>query len=288
MKNALPVSFYFCLVLVPVSLLSSPKAFARYDFQERPALTEVKRQAADALNQGAEAFRNGQYDEAIKAFTRAKQLDPSLLVARLYLATAYASQYIPGAQDEDNVRMAEKAVEEYRELLALEPNNLSAIDGLGAILFNMAGTPFNPDLFKESKSYHRRHIEFKPDDPEPYFWIGVIDWTLAYRVNIEVRTRLVKNAPREPLRETDPLPPDLRAEYSHNYGPTIDEGIQSLKKAIELRPDYDDAMAYLSLMYRRKADTVATAREREQMARTADGLLDRVKEIKGKRASQQQ
>ena len=34
----------------------------------------------------------------------------------------------------------------------------------------------------------------------------------------------------------------------------VDEGIQSLNKALQLRPDYDDAMAYLNLLYREKAD----------------------------------
>jgi len=34
--------------------------------------------------------------------------------------------------------------------------------------------------------------------------------------------------------------------------PSIQEGIDSLNKAIQLRPDYDDAMAYLNLMYRRE------------------------------------
>ena len=36
--------------------------------------------------------------------------------------------------------------------------------------------------------------------------------------------------------------------------PMVEEGMQMLNKAIELRPDYDDAMAYLNLMWREKAD----------------------------------
>jgi len=32
-------------------------------------------------------FKNGQYEEAARDFLRAKQLDPKLLNARLYLAT---------------------------------------------------------------------------------------------------------------------------------------------------------------------------------------------------------
>ena len=66
----------------------------------------------------------------------------------------------------------------------------------------------------------------------------------------------------------------------------IDEGTESLKKAIELRPDYDDAMAYLNLLYRRKADAVDSADQRAELLKQADDLVDKVKEVKQKRASQ--
>ena len=39
-------------------------------------------------------------------------------------------------------------------------------------------------------------------------------------------------------------------ELKVKNGPDIQEGIDSLNKAIQLRPDYDDAMAYMNLMYR--------------------------------------
>ena len=35
---------------------------------------------------------------------------------------------------------------------------------------------------------------------------------------------------------------------------TVTDGIDSLNKALELRPDYDDAMAYMNLLYRQRAD----------------------------------
>jgi hypothetical protein len=34
----------------------------------------------------------------------------------------------------------------------------------------------------------------------------------------------------------------------------VNEGLQYLTKAVELNPTYDDAMQYLQLTYRRKAD----------------------------------
>ena len=37
-------------------------------------------------------------------------------------------------------------------------------------------------------------------------------------------------------------------------GPLVEEGLKYLNDAVQNRPNYDDAMAYLNLIYRRKAD----------------------------------
>jgi tetratricopeptide (TPR) repeat protein len=247
-----------------------------------------KLKARDLLNKGVAAFKGGQYDTAIEDFKQAKDLDPGLMNARLYLATAYASQYIPGAPSDQNVRLGTQAVNEFKEVLDIEPNNLSAIDGIGSIIFQMAGTPYDPKKFEESKSYHQKHIDLKPSDPEPYYWIGVIDWTLAFRANGELRAEYNKNNIKKQIKDIDPLPSAVRAQYAAKYGALVDEGITDLQKAIQLRPDYDDAMAYLNLLYRRKADIVESADERASLQRQADDLIDKVKEIKQKRAEQPQ
>ena len=247
-----------------------------------------KLKARDLLNKGVAAFKNGQYDAAVEDFKQAKDLDPSLLNARLYLATAYASQYIPGAPSEQNKNIGRQAIQEFKEILGTNPDNLSAIDGIGSILFQMAGTPYDPKLFEESKTYHQKHIQLKPEDPEPYYWIGVIDWTLAFRANGEMRRDYNEKNIKKQVKDTDPLPPALRTDYLAKYGSLVDEGIADLQKAITLRPDYDDAMAYLNLLYRRKADTVESASERASYQKQADDLVDKVKEVKQKRASQPQ
>jgi tetratricopeptide (TPR) repeat protein len=235
--------------------------------------------ARDLLNKGVQAYKNGQFDQAIDDFQRSKTLDPNLLNARLYLATAYSSQYIPGAPSEENVRLGEHAIEEFKEVLEKDANNLSAIDGIGAILYNMGGTPFDPKKFDESKQYHERHIQLKPEDPEPHYWIGVIDWSLAFRGNKDMRADYNQKS-KKPVKETDPLPPPLATDFSSKFGTTVDEGITHLKKAIELRSDYDDAMAYLNLLYRQKADMESTTQARDADIKMADDLVDKVKAIK--------
>src|SRR4029077_7732029 len=243
-----------------------------------------KLKARDLLNKGVNAFKNGQSDVAIENFKRAKEADPDLLNARLYLGTAYASLYIPGAPSKENQDRGNQAIQEFKEILEKDPNNLSAIDQIGSILFWMGGTPFDPKKFEESKTYHQKHIQLKPEDPEPYYWIGVIDWTLAFRANGEMLMDYSKNNIRKQVKDTDPLPAAIRSEYASKYGQLIDEGITDLQKAISIKPDYDDAMAYLNLLYRRKADMVESADERANLLQQADDLVYKVKEIEQKRA----
>jgi len=73
-----------------------------------------------------------------------------------------------------------------------------------SILYQRAGQPFDPDLFEESKSYHRKHLELKPQDPQPYYSIGVIDWTLSYRGNTKLRQAFNQLVGGEGLKDTDP------------------------------------------------------------------------------------
>jgi len=70
-----------------------------------------KLKARDLLNQGTQAYKDGQTDKAIEDFKQATELDPTLLMARLYLATAYQGQFIPGAPSEENKRNGTQALQ---------------------------------------------------------------------------------------------------------------------------------------------------------------------------------
>jgi tetratricopeptide (TPR) repeat protein len=241
-----------------------------------------KLRARDKLNKGVQAFKGGQFDLAVEDFKQSKALDPSLLNARLYLATAYANQYIPGAPSEENTRMGNQAIQEFKEVLDKDHDNLPAIDGIGSILYNMGGTPFDPKKFEESKEYHQKHIQIKPSDPEPYYWIGVIDWSLAFRGNKDMRADYNLKA-KKPVRDTDSMPAPLATQFGEKYGALIDQGITNLKSAMDRKSDYDDAMAYLNLLYRQKADTETSTDAHDADVKLADELVDKVKAIKQKR-----
>jgi tetratricopeptide (TPR) repeat protein len=280
---------YSLFILLSATTLLEPCVLAGVEdvLGQAAAKTDQHPEAQEALRRGIVDFKNGQTKQAEQDFLRAKQLAPELLDARLYLATAYASGYIPGAPGEANVSNAKAAAAEFRGVLVLDPQNLRAMDALGSLLFQMAGQPFNRDLFFEAKSCFTRHTESKADDAQPYYWIGVIDWTLAFRANGELRAQVNHRAGAQRVSDSDPLPRDLREQYSREYGQIIEEGIESLKHAISIKPDYTDAMAYLNLLLRRKADVVTREDEREELLQMADDLVDKIKEIYDERAQKQ-
>jgi tetratricopeptide (TPR) repeat protein len=241
-----------------------------------------KLKARDKLNKGVQAYKAAQFDQAVEDFKQAKDLDPRLTNARLYLATAYASQFIPGAPSDENMNMGKQAISEFQDILKDDPNNLSAIDGIGSILYSMGANPYNEKTLEESKQYHLKHIQLKPDDAEPYYWIAVIDWSISYHGASEMREEYNKTA-KKTLRETDPFPPKIAVEYAQRYGAIIDEGIDYAKKAMDRRQQYDDAMAYLNLLYRRKADTETSAAARDADDKEADDLVHKIQVIKQQR-----
>src|ERR1041384_6531764 len=82
-----------------------------------------KLKARNQLNTGVQSFKNAQYADAVESFKKAVDLDPDLPSARLYLATAYMQQYIPGAESKENVQMADAAREHFMKVLDQVPND---------------------------------------------------------------------------------------------------------------------------------------------------------------------
>jgi tetratricopeptide (TPR) repeat protein len=248
-----------------------------------PAYLYPQSAASIELNLGTVAYRNARYEEAIQHFERAVALDPENGVAHMYLATAYAQNYIPGAETPESKQFAEKAIEQYQQVLNSHVARSARIDGSKGIAFLY----LSMKNFEDAKKYNRMASDLDPEDPEPYFSIGVIDWTLCYQPRMEQRTKLGLK-PEEALNPKDKAQKKECDELKAKSAPLIAEGIDSLKKAIRLRPDYDDAMAYMNLMYRERADVECddlTARDSD--FKIADDWVDKtlaVKKVKAEKA----
>jgi tetratricopeptide (TPR) repeat protein len=236
-----------------------------------------KLKARDHLNKGVQAYKNAKYELAIDHFQQAVSLDPTLINARLYLATAFAQQYIPGVDTPDNNRMGEQAIDQYKQVLQVDSKNINSIKGIAYIYLQMK-------KFALAKEFYKKASESDPNDPEPYYSVAVIDWTQTYAPRQEERVKLG-------MKPDDALPAKDKkvcAMVKEKNTANVQEGIDNLNKALQLRPDYDDATAYMNLMYRERAD-IQCDDPAARMAdlKTADEWVDKTMIIKKAKAEKQ-
>jgi Flp pilus assembly protein TadD len=122
------------------------------------------------LNQGTQAHREGNYEEAIGHFQKAVSLNPQNRVAHLYLATALAEQYIPGVNEAENLQTGQDALDEFQKVLDLDPKSLVSVKGIASLDLNMK-------RFAAATQFYVQAIELEPNNPELYYPMGIADWT---------------------------------------------------------------------------------------------------------------
>jgi len=240
-----------------------------------------KLRARDQLNKGVKAYKDNHYEQAINNFQEAVRLDPALINARMYLATAYVSQYIPGIDSPENLRTAQQAIDEYQKVIDANPSRDQKVNSAKGIAYLY----LNEKKWDDAKKYYRMASDLDPNDAEPYYSVGVIDWSACYAPRMEARAKLGMK-PDEHLSGKNKDQKKVCEEMKAKNGAAIQEGIDSLDKAIKLREDYDDAMAYMNLMYRERADIECDDEAaRAADLKTADGWVDKAMQAKQARAA---
>ena len=247
----------------------------------------AKLKARDNLNKGVSAFRTGQYPEAADDFKTAIALDPTFEPARLYLATAYMTQYIPGADTPDNKRNADSAIEQFQKVLEANPKSVLATQSLGSLYFNMKDYP-------KAIEWNKKVIELDPSNKEAYYTLGVISWTQFVPADRDAKVAQDLKPDEGPLKEAKaakakkgaPPPTDLKADLKAKYWQSLTDGIDDEKKALQIDPEYENAMAYMNLLIRYRADLDDSKDQYNSDIKEADNWIEKSLEttkIKAKR-----
>ena len=243
-----------------------------------------KLQSRDQSNQGIQSFRAAQYPAAVEHFKKAIALDPDNPNAQLYLATTYMQQWIPGAESPENNEMASKAQQGFQKVLEKTPNDVIALGSLASIAYNSASA-LPPDKkaekFDEAAKWQKRVAEVDPKNRDAYYWLGVITWAKWYPALMTAKANLH-------MRAEDPGPikdKKVKEELRVQYLPMVDEGIADLKKALEIDPEYEDAMSYLNLLIRERADLTDNPDEYKKQIEIADGWVQKALDTKKLKAS---
>jgi TonB family protein len=201
----------------------------------------------NALNRGVQAFRNGDPNTALGAFLEARQLDPNLTAADLYIATVYASMYVPGNTSPQNQEVATKAIAGFESFLAKAPGNADGWAGL-------AGMYQGIKEFQKARTAYRRVTELAPQNASAFYAVGAVDWILvADKVTV--------------------LPTPERNQL-------INEGLEAIDRALALNPAYEEAMAYKNLLLRQKAAAASDPVEIARLNAEAEAWFNKALETK--------
>jgi Tfp pilus assembly protein PilF len=203
-----------------------------------------KLQARDQLNKGVDAYKSARYEEAIGHFQKATQLDPNLPMAKTYLATALAQNVVPGLDTPENLQTAQQSISIFQEVLDKDPKDVNSLKQVAGIYFSIKKYP-------EAKEWQKRVLAVDPKDPEAAYTIGVIDWTLAH---VNALKELVPAGINDDGEGNVKAPKKVLQTLKDENAGLVEEGLQYLNQAVANRANYDDAMQYLNLIYRRKAD----------------------------------
>jgi tetratricopeptide (TPR) repeat protein len=200
--------------------------------------------ARDQLNKGVDAYKSGKYEEAIGHFQKATELDPTLPMAKSYLATALAQNIVPGLDTPENLKTADQAISIFQEVLTKNPDDVNSLK-------QIAGIYFSVKKLDDAKTWQKKVLAVDPKDPEAAYTVGVIDWTEAHENTLKALAPAGVNDDGEGNAKA---PKKVMDTIKQENAPLIEEALQNLNQAVANRANYDDAMAYLNLVYRRKAD----------------------------------
>ena len=246
-----------------------------------------KLRSRDALNHGVQAYKSAKYADAVDFFKTAVALDPANTSGRLYLATAYMSQYIPGAESPENLRFAKQAKDEFLKVLEKDSSDKTALASLASLSYQQAqGEADLESKFKrldESKEWYLKLIAADPQNKEGFYSLAVIDWQKWYPAWMRARADAGMK-PEEPGPLKDKKAKDaLRDQYSA----MIEDGIKNLQKALDIDPNYDDAMAYMNLLIRERADLDDSPDQYKKDVDTADGWVQKALDTKKMKAAKE-
>jgi len=167
-----------------------------------------------------------------------------LPMAKTYLATALAQNVVPGLDTPENTKTANQSISIFQEVLAKDPTDVNSMKQIAGIYFSIK-------KLDDAKAWQKKVLAVDPKDPEAAYTVGVIDWTEAHE---NILKALVPAGITDDGEGNAKAPKKVMEPLKEENSSLVEEGLQYLTQAEQNRANYDDAMVYLNLIYRRKAD----------------------------------
>lgn len=244
-----PIVFHLRLILLAV--IASLAALAQ----------PLSVAARDAFNVGVREFQAGQYQSAAKSFQKAVERAPTLLTARVYLATALVHAYVPDDTSTENAEVGKAALAACQEVLNRDAANVPATDSMATIYFQMRE-------FVRAREWNLKVLALDPGSKSSLYMLGAIYLSEVGNVIRDARNSLgMTTADPGPLRDLE-LREQLRVKHLKN----INDGIEFERACLALDGEYARAMITLADLLRVRADLGDASAYASDMTEVADLL----------------
>ncbi|HVR38811.1 MAG TPA: tetratricopeptide repeat protein [Thermoanaerobaculia bacterium] len=238
------------------------------------------------IRDGNSAYEREEYAEALKHYSKAREIDPkSFPDLDRMIGYSLIGMYVPEDTSQQNVAQADNAIRELRTYLKKRPDDRIAREALINLYLNADRVTDAINYFQEWLETHGNDLEAVRSIAQLYAKQGNFNESLNWYKKI---TLLDSKNPEAfyifgvvCYEKVAKNPPADMAERMH----IIDEGRNALQRAIELKPDYFESMAYLNLLYRQQALVETDPVKQQALIAQADAIRTRAVEIiKKKRA----
>jgi tetratricopeptide (TPR) repeat protein len=193
-------------------------------------------------------------------------------------------QYLAAIYATDKLNEPEKAEPVVKQIIAMDPSDTAAYTGLAkinedagkfeeaeaALKQAQAATPNSIDIWSQLGNYYNRRGEFdkamaafaemtriEPNNPQNYYQLAVYY--------------------EEKVRKDYTVKPAQKVEY-------LKKGMEAIDKALEIRPDYFEALTYKNLLLRQQALVERNPARQKELLAQADKFRDKAIEIQNLKA----
>ncbi len=232
-----------------------------------------KIRAKNELNETAKAYKEGRFEEAEAHAKRALYLDPSNKTAPIFIARVIHQQYKPGVDQPDNVQRARDAIEAYKHVLQMDPNNEEAYKAI-SVLYSAIHDDQNLRQWITARATDANQPTEKR--AEAYAILAGKDWDCSFKVTEQpdVKTTSTEGGGAKVTYKKPKEQKDFDAIQK-----CVTRGLEEAETAIKMDPNNESAWSY-------KTNLLLEAAKQAEMDGKADqkAQYEKQSEVAGKRA----
>lgn len=199
-------------------------------------LTSSQLAAKEEGEAAAKAYREGKFQEAEQHARKAVDLDPANKTWRMFVARIVHAQYRPGVNTPENVAQANKAIEEYRNILAFDPTEDEAFKAI-AYLY---GAIKEDEKLRDWLMARATDENVAPDKrSEAYIVLASKDWDCSFRITELPANKITSGRDGKVSYKKPQDPKDFATAEM-----CVKRGLSEAENAITFDPNNESAWSY--------------------------------------------